>query len=334
MNESAGDPARPTAFVSYAQSGDWQKTVLQFTTALRRVGGVDAELDLFHSSDHRQWTTFGPNLIDKSDFTLVAVDAAYKRRWEGEEVEGVGAGAAREAAAIKAIFERSQTEALQRVKVILLPGSQEDDIPGDLFGFSERFAIAAFDSDGLEKLLRSLWGKPAYPKPALGPIPVLPPLAIAELQDQDSEDPNEPRSPGADAGKIDERDRDTLTKRLDEVDVALQDKKARATQSGEESPATEDLEREVATLRTSLEALTDAQASVTSTDQGEAAISAALRPFLTALEDSDESVRFEAMAALGDRLEPGLLPRIEGLLEDRDPYIRRYALEYYSRLSK
>jgi hypothetical protein len=334
MNESAGDPARPTAFVSYAQSGDWQKTVLQFTTALRRVGGVDAELDLFHSSDHRQWTTFGPNLIDKSDFTLVAVDVAYKRRWEGEEVEGVGAGAAREAAAIKAIFERSQTEALRRVKVILLPGSQEDDIPGDLFGFSERFAIAAFDSDGLEKLLRSLWGKPAYPKPALGPIPVLPPLAIAELQDQDSEDPNEPRSPvgGADASKIDERDRDTLTKRLDEVDVALQDKKTRATQPGEESPATEDLEREVATLRTSLEALTDAHASVTSTNQGKAAISAGLRPFLTGLEDSDESVRFEAMAALGDRLEPSLLPRIEGLLEDRDPYIRRYAVEYYSQL--
>lgn len=101
MNESASDPTRPTAFVSYAQSGDWQKTVLQFTAALRRVGGVDAELDLFHSSDHRQWTTFGPNLIDKSDFTLVAVDAAYKRRWEGDEVEGVGAGAAREAAAIR-----------------------------------------------------------------------------------------------------------------------------------------------------------------------------------------------------------------------------------------
>ena len=333
MSESASDPARPTAFVSYAQSGDWQKTVLQFTTALRRVGGIDAELDLFHSSDHRQWTTFGPNLIGESDFTLVTVDAAYKRRWKGEEVEGVGAGAAREAAAIKAIFERSQTEALQRVKVILLPGSSEDDIPDDLFGFSERFPISAFDSDGLEKLLRSLWGKPAYPKPALGPIPVLPPLAIAELQDQDSQDANEPRGPagGADASKIDERDRDTLTRRLDEVDEALQGKKAQA-QPGEESAATEDLEREVVTLRTSLEALTDAQASVTSADQGEAAISAALLPFLSALDDNDESVRFEAMSALGERLEPSLLPRIEALLEDRDPYIRRYAVEYYGQL--
>ncbi|HEX6752547.1 MAG TPA: HEAT repeat domain-containing protein [Solirubrobacterales bacterium] len=337
MTESAGDPVRPTAFVSYAQGGgDWQKTVFQFTTALRRVGGIDAELDLFHGSDHRQWTTFGPNLIDKSDFTLVAVDPAYKRRWEGEEAEGVGAGAAREAAAIKAIFERSQDEALRRVKVVLLPGSNEGDIPSDLFGFSERFVISAFDSAGLETLLRSLWEKPAFPKPALGPIPVLPPLAIAELQDHDGEDATELRIPagGEDASKIDERDRDTLTKRLDEVDQALQGRKAQASRPGEQSLVTEDLEREVAILRTSLEALTEAQASVERTDQGDAAISAALRPFLAGLDDSDESVRFEAMSALGDRLEPSLLPRIEGLLDDRDPYIRRYALEYYSLLTK
>jgi HEAT repeat protein len=52
-----------------------------------------------------------------------------------------------------------------------------------------------------------------------------------------------------------------------------------------------------------------------------------------ALDDNDESVRFEAMTALGDRLEPSLLPRIEGLLDDADPYIRRYALDYYSRLT-
>lgn len=76
MTEPPGDRVRPTAFVSYAQGSDaWQKTVLQFTTALRSIGGIEAELDLFHGSDHRQWTTFGPNLIDKSDFTLVAVDA-------------------------------------------------------------------------------------------------------------------------------------------------------------------------------------------------------------------------------------------------------------------
>lgn len=42
------------------------------------------------------------------------------------------------------------------MKAILLSGSNEDDVPSDLFGFSERFAISAFDADGLETLLRSL----------------------------------------------------------------------------------------------------------------------------------------------------------------------------------
>ncbi len=335
MNESAGDLTRPTAFVSYAQSGDdWQKAVLQFTTALRRVGGIDAELDLFHGSDHRQWTTFGLNLIDKSDFTLVAVDAAYKRRWEGEEAEGVGAGAAREAAAIKAIFERSQAEALRRVKVVLLPGSNEEDIPGDLLGFSERFIITAFGSDGLDALLRSLWGKPAFPKPSLGPIPVLPPLAIAELQDQDEEPPEPQILPsGEDASRVDERDREALIRRLNQIDEALKDRRREPNKPDRENPVTADLEREVAILRTSLEELGETRNLVQETNEGDAVVSPKLLPFLVALDDNDESVRFEAMAALGDRLEPSLLPRIEGLLDDADPYIRRYALDYYSRLT-
>lgn len=333
MTEPPRDAERPTAFVSYAQSGDsWQKTVLQFTTALRRVGGVEAELDLFHSADHRQWTTFGPSLIDKSDFTLIAVDSAYKRRWEGAETEGVGAGAAREAAAIKAIFERSQDEALRRVKVILLPGSKEADIPSDLLGFSERFVISTFDADSLELLLRSLWGKPAFPKPALGPIPVLPPRAIAELQDQDGEamEPSVPAQ-GRDASKVDEHDRDTLTKRLDELDKELRDRSLQTRQSGD---VNDELEREIGVLKASLEALTEAQNAAKSTGHEDVSTPSALRPFIAALDDSDESVRFEAMAALGDRLEPSLLPRIEALLDDPDPYIRRYALEYYARLSK
>lgn len=53
-----------------------------------------------------------------------------------------------------------------------------------------------------------------------------------------------------------------------------------------------------------------------------------------ALEDSDENVRFEAFTALGDRLKPELLPVVEKRLNDPDPYIRRYAIEYYARLRR
>ncbi|MGN6202237.1 MAG: SEFIR domain-containing protein, partial [Solirubrobacterales bacterium] len=167
---------RPTAFVSYAQSSrPWQETVLDFTTALRNPGGVEAEIDLFHDVDHQRWATFGANLIEASDFTLIAVDAAYKRRWLGREEKGVGAGVAREAAAIRAIYERDQEEFLKRIKLILLPGIGEEDVPGDLLGDCERFAVGSFDLMGLEGLLRSLYGRPAFPKPDLSPIAPPPP---------------------------------------------------------------------------------------------------------------------------------------------------------------
>ena len=55
--------------------------------------------------------------------------------------------------------------------------------------------------------------------------------------------------------------------------------------------------------------------------------------FVEALSDADESVRFQAMSALGDRLSPELLPVIEPLLNDSDSYIRRMALDYYAELT-
>jgi uncharacterized protein YuzE len=54
---------------------------------------------------------------------------------------------------------------------------------------------------------------------------------------------------------------------------------------------------------------------------------------VAALSDSDEDVRYEAMSSLRDRLAPELLPVIEPLLDDRDNYIRRMAVEYYAALT-
>jgi hypothetical protein len=332
MSDHEQDSTRPSAFVSYAQtSPEWQKAVFKFATALRSVGGIDAELDLYHASDHQRWANFGPKLIEESVFTLIAVDAAYKRRWEGKEVEGVGAGAAREAAAIKTIFDRSQDEFARRIKVVLLPGTEVDQVPDDLRGSSERFLIPSFDEAGLEALLRSLWGKPAYPKPALGPIPVLPPQATAELDDQGEK---RRETTGADAkheGSTAAEQRDRIERRLDELS-----KKANGEQtisSSEESKDTDELQREVMVLKASLEALTESDEKTRDSRYEDATLSPALKPFLAGLEDLDDGVRFSAMTALGDRLEPALLPTFKSLLGDRDSYIRQYALEYYVKLA-
>lgn len=231
-----GEPApreepdqRPTAFISWAHgSVEWERTVLDFTTALRTVGGVDADLDLWHHA-HEQWTAFGPSGIRNNEFILVAVDHAYRERWEGTNEPHEGAGAAREAASIKAIFERDQKESLKRVKVVILPGSTEEDVPDELLGFAERTTVRSFDLAELEQLLRWLYNRPEFIKPPLGPLPALPPRFVAELEnapapvgkDGSAAPAPESMQPDSVGNGGAEHDAATLQTRLDQLDGAL-----------------------------------------------------------------------------------------------------------------
>jgi hypothetical protein len=148
-------PAPPSslplrAFVSWAhhhsswapqQAQSWRQTVLEFATALRQIGGIDADLDLWHGTSHENWSTFGVAGIRESDFVLIAVSRAYRERWEESGSPYEGAGAAREANAIKSIFDRDRLDFRRRVKVILLPGASINDIPMELVSSTERFRI-------------------------------------------------------------------------------------------------------------------------------------------------------------------------------------------------
>ena len=62
-------------------------------------------------------------------------------------------------------------------------------------------------------------------------------------------------------------------------------------------------------------------------------VSGVYGPLVEALDDSDGTVRFNAMVALREHLVPELLPVIEPLLKDPDEYIRRYAIDYYAQLN-
>jgi hypothetical protein len=90
-------------------------------------------------------------------------------------------GKTREANAIKAVFDRDRSQFQRRVKVVLLPGATIDDIPMEMLSSVERFRIPSFDLAGMDNLLRSLHGKPAWPKPALGRVPALPPTYVANI---------------------------------------------------------------------------------------------------------------------------------------------------------
>jgi len=169
-----GEP--PKAFVSWAHSDDaWRDTVARFVVALREFG-IDADVDLFHAHDGSvDWATYGPNAIEQNDFVLLAASAAYKQRWEEFRTTRTGAGAAREANVLKALFDRDQTAFFQKVIVVVLPGAGDADIPNELVAGLPRFVIPKIDEHHLKDLLRRLTGQPAFVPAPTGRVPILPP---------------------------------------------------------------------------------------------------------------------------------------------------------------
>jgi RNA polymerase sigma factor (sigma-70 family) len=176
----------PTAIVCWAHEDEaWQETVVSFAVTLRKLG-IDADVDLFHQHDQDvDWTTYGPQAIADRAFALVAVSRAYKERWEGRADPRVGAGAVREANVLKTLFNQDRGAFRRKVKVVVLPGATVDDIPAELAAATQHFDIKMFDEEGLEDLLRTLAGRPAYVAPPLGTLPPLRPKPVGVRADQE-----------------------------------------------------------------------------------------------------------------------------------------------------
>jgi len=195
----------------------WDATVLDFATALRTVEGIDADIDKWHLIDGQDWTTYGPAAIRRSDFTLLAVSVVYKRAWEGTQPPDRNAGAAREVATVKTIFDKDRHDFEKRVKVVVLPGASTEDIPDDLFATHEHFVVSSFDRRSLEPLVRSMRGKPPHEMPPLAPLPALPPTTGADTRigpRSGGESRSEATEPAPEVGGGDRGIADWLTARL------------------------------------------------------------------------------------------------------------------------
>ncbi|WP_172652651.1 hypothetical protein [Rhodococcus opacus] len=144
-----------------------------------RANGVDAHIDLYYQSDSSiDWTRWGQQMVRDSDFVIVAVSTAWKERWEGTNSPTVGAGAVVEADTLKGRFNENQRDFQAKTLIAVLPGASEDALPTDLHRLN-RFYIHEFadTDDGIQRLLRTLYGKPLHAIPELGSPPDLPPKA-------------------------------------------------------------------------------------------------------------------------------------------------------------
>lgn len=176
-------PAAPTALISWAhrntdwdenQAATWKQSVLAFTV-LMRDNGVAADLDLWHThKTTTDWTRWGPQKVQDSDFVIVAMSEAWAERWSGGNAVDVGAGAVAEADALKGIFGTDQALFQRKAVLVLLPGITKTIIPVDLYRL-RCFEIAALTTAGIDGLLRAILNKPKFVMPALGAAPELPP---------------------------------------------------------------------------------------------------------------------------------------------------------------
>jgi hypothetical protein len=188
------DDSSLTAVVSYghADPGWTQQQVQQrsqHVVALvegLRKHGVDADADLFHMNE--DWTRWGPRQVIESTFVLVIASQAWVAAWTGSGHELRNRGLRGEADAVRSIEHKGRSEFQQRCRVILLPGSGEEDIPRGMEGLT-RYKLDGFDTDALEPLLRDLTHQPPHVLSALGKVPKFatptPPPRTAGLTDSE-----------------------------------------------------------------------------------------------------------------------------------------------------
>lgn len=184
------DEKPPRVFVSWAHSGEtwsdaqtatWVSAVVDFTVKLRSFG-IDADLDLFHTSESNvDWTRFGPRGVTESEFVVIVLSEAWAQRWTGTNRASVGAGAVAEADALHGLFQQNQSEWQRRVLLVLLPGVDNANLPADLARVN-RFYVDPGDPDSFDGLLRTLTEQPLYVLPELGRVPVLPPAVTTSLE--------------------------------------------------------------------------------------------------------------------------------------------------------
>lgn len=182
-------PTRPSAIVSYshteagwteAQAAERRDHVHRLVFALRTVGAIDADADIFHQNE--DWTRWGPAQVASSDFVLVVASPAWRDAWVGDGDPTRNKGVRAEADAVRSIEQRGRLEFQKRVRLIMLPGSSESDIPLGMHGIARHY-VSGYEEADLEELLRDLTDQPKFVKPPLGDVPVFPPAMTTHTPD-------------------------------------------------------------------------------------------------------------------------------------------------------
>ena len=181
------DPASPRVLISYAHESPKHMADVERLYKLLRECGVDAQLDLVGAEEPRNWALWMTREIGKADHVLMIISPSYKRRFESDEPEELGAGVRWEARIIRDAIYRDQASARRKFLTVLLPGCRREDIPDSLEpGAGSPYHVKDFTFTGAERLIRWLKREPARVPSELGAISDPPPGAAGEAEEAHS----------------------------------------------------------------------------------------------------------------------------------------------------
>ncbi|MEU3956090.1 SEFIR domain-containing protein [Streptomyces achromogenes] len=162
----------PRVFISYSHDSDeHRERVLGFIQALRR-NGVDAWADFFvESTPPTNWPVWMQRQVENAEYVLSVVTETYARRFNQNEIPGIGAGVRWEGTLITADIYYSTNDKVKYIPVIFSPDDFEH-IPTPL-KVTNRYLVSPGDDSSLIPLLRQLLQAPEFIPAQIGEAPSL-----------------------------------------------------------------------------------------------------------------------------------------------------------------
>lgn len=159
---------RPSVFVSYSHdSVEHKRQVRQLADRLVQEGGLDVRLDEYEQAPPEGWQRWMAAQVHEVDFVLMVCTETYRRRVEGREPPGRGAGVTWEGALItQEIYDTNGHN--DRFIPVVLFALERDHVPP----FMRPYTIYTLSSEeAFHELLQRLHGVHLKARPPIGPVP-------------------------------------------------------------------------------------------------------------------------------------------------------------------
>ncbi|MEV6644235.1 TIR domain-containing protein [Amycolatopsis sp. NPDC051371] len=171
-------PDRVRVFVSYAHDDEAHKVAVRALAELLVHNGIDVDLDSWAGPARKDWGSWATGCIENADFVLVVASPRYRHVGDGVVATSDNRGVQSEAALIRDLLHRDRAVWTAKLLPVVLPGCSIDEISSFLQPYcGGHYVLAALTQAGIDELLRTITAQPAYVRPPLGEVPVLPPFS-------------------------------------------------------------------------------------------------------------------------------------------------------------